>query len=114
LTHTAAAIDLGEIDEVNHKDYAGAYARANNQAETLGGDLAHAPKDFETLLPKLLSGGGRVTSLGKGLALAAEEPRQMWFMMTTALASNEKPDAAMLFGFLRGLREEIWSLPERC
>jgi hypothetical protein len=99
------SIDRGEIDEADNEDYAGAFARANKKAEMLGSDLAHAPKDFETVLPKLLSSGGRVANLGKGLALAAQEPRQIWLTMTTALASNEKPNVAMLFGFLGGLRE---------
>ncbi|XIA64483.1 hypothetical protein ACFIOY_37505 [Bradyrhizobium sp. TZ2] len=102
IDSAGGSIDLVEIDEADNKDYAGAFARAN-KAETLGGDLAHAPKDFETLLPKLLSSGGRVANLGKGLALAAEEPGQMWLAMTTALASSEKPNVTLLCGFLEGL-----------
>ena len=67
--------------------------------------MRHAPDDFETLLPKLLSSGGRVANLGRGLALAAEEPKQIWLMMTTALASNEKKNPSILIGFLERLRE---------
>jgi hypothetical protein len=105
IDSAGGSIDLDEIDEADNEDYAGAFARANKKAEMLGGDLAHTLKDLETLLPKLLSSGGRVANLGKGLALAAKEPRQIWLMMTTALASNEKPNPALLFGFLGGLRE---------
>jgi hypothetical protein len=107
VIHTAggSSIDLAEIGEADNKDYAGAFARASNKAQMLGGDLARAPKDFEAVLPKLLSSGGRVVNLGKGLALAAEDPRQIWLTMTTALASSEKPNVAMLCGFLEGLRE---------
>lgn len=98
-------ITLVEIDDTDNEDFAGTFARANKKAESLGADLAHAPKDFETLLPKLLSSGGRVANLGKGLALAAEEPKQIWLAMTTAFGSIEKSNVAMLFGFLGGLRE---------
>jgi hypothetical protein len=98
-------IDLGDFDEVDNGDYASALARANSTAEMLGRDLADAPEDFETLLPKLVSSGGRVADLGKGIALAAEEPRQLWLRMMAGVASNAKPNVSMLSGFLEGLQK---------
>jgi hypothetical protein len=105
LGATGEGIDLGENDDAGKEDYAYGLTRANNRVEALGRDLAHAPEDFETLLPKLVSSGTMVTSLGRGLALAVEEPQQIWLRMEAAVASNEKSNVALLCGFLEGLRE---------
>jgi hypothetical protein len=98
------SIDLDDLDEVKNDDYAGAMARAAATVETLGRDVAADDEAFKTLLPDLMSGDNKIVGFGRGLALAAENPREMWRAMVAQVAATQKPSVSLLGGFLDGLR----------
>ena len=97
------SIDLDDLDEVENDDYAGAMARAAATVETLGRDVAADDEAFNTLLPDLIGGDNKIVGFGRGLALAAENPREMWRAMVAQVAAAEKPSVGLLGGFLDGL-----------
>jgi hypothetical protein len=99
------SIDLDDLDEVENNDYAGAMARAAATVETLGSDVAADDEAFNTLLPDLMGGDNKVVGFGRGLALAAENPREMWRSMVAQMAATQKPRIGLLDGFLDSLRK---------
>jgi hypothetical protein len=98
------SIDLDDLDEVKSDDYAGATARAAATVETLGRDVGADDEAFNALLPDLMEGDGKIFGFGRGLALAAENPREMWRAMVAQVAATEKPSVGLLGGFLGGLQ----------
>jgi hypothetical protein len=97
------SIDLDDLDEVESDDYAGAMRRAAATVETLGRDVAADDQAFNTLLPDLMGDYNKVVGFGRGLALAAENPREMWRAVVAQVAATPKPSVSVLGGFLDGL-----------
>lgn len=97
------SIDLDDFYEVKNGDYAGAMARAAQTIETLGRDVAADDPSFKALLPELTEADNKTVSFGRGLALAAENSREMWRAMVTQMAAMAKPSIHLLGGFLNGL-----------
>ena len=98
------SIDLDDLDEVENDDYTGALARAAATVEMLGQDVAADDVAFNALLPDLICGGNKDVGFGRGLALAAEHPREMWRAMASQVAATENPSVGLLGGFVDGLR----------
>jgi len=88
----------------DERDYVAAAARATATAEQLGRDLALDQRMFDTLLPELLAGGGKVEDFGRGLALGAEEPTCLWNLIVERLATANVTRVDLLCGFLEGLQ----------
>jgi hypothetical protein len=103
-------LDVDELEGVKENDYAGARLRAAQAAEQLGRDLVHDDTAFETLLPELVVGGGRVANLGRGVALETPDPRHAWSQIVAALTRTETTSVDLLGGFLEGLRTRDESL----
>jgi len=97
------SIDLDDLDEVENDDYTGAMVRAAATVEMLGRDVAADDAAFNALLPDLISGGNKDVGFGRGLALAAEHPREMWRAMVAQVTATENPSVGLLGGFLDGL-----------
>ena len=97
------SIDLGDLEEVKNDDYAGAMARAAVTIETLGRDVAADYEAFNALLPDLIDGDNKIVGFGRGLALAADNPREMWRSIVAQVAATQKPSVNLLGGFLGGL-----------
>jgi hypothetical protein len=104
------SIDLDDLDEVKNDNYAGAMARAAATVETLGRDVAADDEAFKTLLPDLMGGDGKIVGFGRGMALAAETPREMWRAMVAQVAATRKPSVGLLGGFLEGLQKRDGAL----
>jgi hypothetical protein len=102
-TKGGRGIDLDDLDEVENDDYVGAMARAAATVEMLGHDVAADDVAFNILLPDLICGDNKVAGFGRGLALAAENPRHMWRAMVAQVAATEKPGIGLLGGFLERL-----------
>ncbi|UPJ26487.1 hypothetical protein [Bradyrhizobium sp. CW1] len=98
------SIDLDDLDDVENDDYVGAFARAAATVETLGQDVAADDATFKALLPDLIRGGNKEVGFGRGLALAAEHPREMWCAMVNQVAVTENPSVGLLGGFVDELR----------
>jgi hypothetical protein len=97
------SVDFDDFDEVESDDYAGALARAAATVEMLGQDVATDDAAFNALLPDLIRGGNKDVGFGRGLALAAEHPREMWRTMVTQVAATENPSVCLLGGFIDAL-----------
>lgn len=52
--------------------------RAAGTIEALGRDVAKDDEAIKALLPKLMEGTGKVITFGRGLALGADNPKEMW------------------------------------
>jgi hypothetical protein len=102
-TRGGRSVDLDDFDEVENGDYLGAMERAAATVEMLGRDVAADDGAFNILLPDLVCGDNKVVGFGRGLALAAEEPRDMWRAMVAQMTATEKPGIGLLGGFLQGL-----------
>lgn len=96
-------IDLDDLDDVENDDYTGAMARAAAAVEMLGRDVAADDAAFHALLPDLTRGGNKDVGFGRGLALGADQPREMWHAIVTQVAVTENPSVGLLGGFLGGL-----------
>jgi hypothetical protein len=96
-------IDLDDLDDVENNDYTAAMARVAANVEELGRDVAADDEVYKALLPDLVAGDSKVARLGRGLALAAENPYDMWRSIVRQVAATEKPTVSLLGGFLEGL-----------
>jgi hypothetical protein len=56
------------------------------------------------LLPELMAGDHKIIGFGRGLGLAAENPRDMWQSMIAQVAMTKNLSVALLAGFLIGLQ----------
>jgi hypothetical protein len=97
-------IDLDDLDEVEGNDYAGAMERATATIVALGRDVAVDDEALTILLPDLLGGDHKVIPFGRGLALGADNPRQMWRSIVAQVESTDEPQVGLLGGFLQGLQ----------
>jgi hypothetical protein len=93
------------MDEVGG-DVAAAMGRAEAVARTLGGAVASDEQAFSSLLSELVTGQGRRSSFGMGLAESATDPKTMWGRLASRLTSTAEGDqnAEVLQGFLAGLQ----------
>jgi hypothetical protein len=96
-------IDLDDLDEVEKDDVAGATERAAATIEALGRDVAKDEEALMALLPDLMEGNGKVIVFGRGLALGADNPTEMWRSIVAQMAATNKPTVGLLGGFLQGL-----------
>ena len=103
LGEKAASFDFDELDD-DHRDYSKAMERATAAIEDLGRDVAVDDKAFGMVLPELISGSGQLGYFGRGLALGAELPSEMWKSLVGQVASTENPNVQLLCGFLAGLQ----------
>jgi hypothetical protein len=51
-----------------------------------------------------MEGNGKVITFGRGLALGADNAKEMWCSIVAQIAATNKPTVALLGGFLQGLR----------
>ena len=107
LRPSGGSLDLDDLDDVYIKaqDPAEAIGHAAVAVENLGRDVAADEETFKALLPELMSGNGKLVDFGRGMALAAEKPREIWSDMVAQLAAMEKPSVSLLGGFLGGLQK---------
>jgi hypothetical protein len=98
------SIDLDDLDEVENDDVTSAMERAAATIEALGRDVAKDDEAFKALLPDLTEGNGKVIAFGRGLALGADNPEEMWRSIVAQMATANKSTVALLGGFLQGLR----------
>lgn len=98
------SIDLDDLDEVENDDVMAAMERATATIETLGRDVAKDEETLKTLLPDLMQGDGKVITFGRGLALGADNPQEMWHSIVAQMAATNKSTVTLLGGFLQGLR----------
>jgi hypothetical protein len=97
------SVDFDDLDEVENDDHTGAMTRAAATVEMLGRDVAVDDSAFRALLPDLIRGGNKDVGFGRGLALGADHPREIWRAMVTQVAATENPSVGLLGGFLDGL-----------
>ncbi len=93
------SLDLDDLDEVTNDgkhDYAAATTRAAKTVEALGRDVAADENAFETLLPELTAGSGKVGGFGRGLGAAADNPAVTWREIVASYAATEKSGLALL------------------
>ena len=78
-------------------------ARAAATVEMLGRDVTADDAAFRALLPDLIRGSNKDVGFGRGLALGADHPQEMWSAMVAQVAITENPSVGLLGGFLDGL-----------
>ena len=107
VIRSSSGVDLDDSDDVYVKDqdYAGAMARAAGAVENLGREVAADEEAFKALLPELMGGNGKLVGFGRGIALKAEKPREIWSAMVAQVAAMEKASVSLLCGFLGGLEK---------
>jgi hypothetical protein len=93
-------------------DYEARAARATAAIRQLGHDLSADEDAFKILLPELIDGDGRASTLGEALAEAAEDPRAMWDAITEQFAATERAGLQLLCGFLRALQKRDAALAD--
>ncbi|CAG9220315.1 MULTISPECIES: hypothetical protein [Burkholderia cepacia complex] len=95
------SVDLDDPNDFESDRYAEAAARAAAAVEHLGRDVAADVEAFRTLLPDLIGKNSHnVAGFGRGLALAADKPSEVWSAMADQVAITEKPSVGLLSGFL--------------
>ena len=112
LNSNSGSLDLDDLDSVQDHDYVAAAARSAALVERLGRDLAVDEPAFNTLLPELASGTGKLAGLGRGVALESENPRGIWNAMITQLATTPAPTVDFLGGFIPGVQERDETLAD--
>jgi hypothetical protein len=111
LTQAWGPLDYANIEndggEITGENLMAAQTKAAAVAEELGKTLSEDQATFITLLPELVTSQnpGRLTSFGKGLALAAVDQQRTWEQLTHALSKVDatKRNFGILVGFLIGL-----------
>jgi hypothetical protein len=102
-------LDLDDVDELEDHDYAAAAVRTAETIDALGHDVASDEEAFRVLLPELIvgngNGNGKAVGFGGGLAMVAEQPRELWTAMVVQVATTENPSVELLCGFLGGLQK---------
>jgi hypothetical protein len=94
-----------DLDADKAEGIRGGYERAEQIAQTLGEAVVRDNAALRELLPKLLSGSGRLTSFGRGLAMACAVPEDPWNRLVAqlALTPEDNRNIQVLRGFLAGL-----------
>lgn len=110
LGSSGGRLDLDDLDDLEGENYTTAAARAAATVDNLGRDVAVDEEAFKVLLPELMAGNGKVIGFGRGLAIAAEKPREMWSAMVAQMTAADKPSVDLLCGFLDGLQNRDGSL----
>lgn len=98
-------LDLDDFDGVEDQDYAAAAARAAAAIDNLGRDVAADEQALKVLLPELMNGNSKVAGFGHGIAMAAENPNEVWRAMVAQMAATTKPGVGLLCAFLEGLQK---------
>ena len=78
--------------------------RAAATVEELGKSVAQDHQAFATLLPELVKGSGQLPNFGRGLALGAAKPREIWDKLVSEVKDCTEPNMQVLQGFLSGLQ----------
>ena len=96
-----------DMFSTNAETIAAAIKRTAALAEQLGREVAAAPESLQLLLPELMGGGGQTWPFGRGLALGAPEPTDLWIKLVQQLAEKpaEQRNSGILGAYLSGLRE---------
>ena len=102
--------DLDDLDDVEDQDYDRAMARAAATVDSLGQEVAADQKAFMVLLPELMNGSDKVADFGRGIAMTAEKPHEIWSDVVAQMAATENPSCSLLCGFLEGLQNRDGSL----
>ncbi|MBI1779050.1 MAG: hypothetical protein HYR63_27260 [Proteobacteria bacterium] len=110
LGSNGGGVDLDELNEVENDGYDAAASRVATAVENLGRDVATDEQAFKVLLPELIDAYGKVVGFGQGMALEAEQPREMWSAMVAQVTETGKPGIDLLCGFLDGLQKRDGAL----
>ena len=111
LDSSGGSYDLDDLDDVEDQDYDGAMERAAATIFGLGREVAADQKAFMVLLPALMNGsGGKVADFGRGIAMTAEKPHEIWNVVVAQMAATVNPSCSLLCGFLEGLQNRDGAL----
>jgi hypothetical protein len=94
-----------DLDMEKSEEERGGYERTEQIVQALGEATARDDAVLRDLLPDLLSGRGRLISFGRGLAMAAAAPEELWnrLVVQFALIPKNRRNSQVLGGFLAGL-----------
>ena len=95
-----------DLDAEKAEEQRGGYERTEQIAQALGEAAARDDAVLRELLPELLSGRGRLTSFGRGLAMACTVREELWDRLVAQLdeiAPQNNRNIQVLRGFLNGL-----------
>jgi hypothetical protein len=101
-------LDLDDLEEDEPTNFAAAHERMNAAVQDFGRAVANDPEIFNSLLPNLIAGEGKLWGFGRGLGLGAEDPRKLWSALIGQLAATAqaRQNAQVLCGFLAALNEK--------
>ena len=105
LNASGGGLDLDDFEEEDNGDYEAAVARLSAIIDNLGKDFANDDQSRKILLSELIGGSGKLSAFGHGLALGAENPRELWKELVAEFAASERPNIQLLNGYLNGLQQ---------
>lgn len=100
-------LDLDDFEDDADEEEVTTTERMNRAAATveeLGKSVAQDDEAFATLLPELVKGSGQLPNFGRGLALGAAKPREIWDRLVAEVKGCTEPNMQVLQGFLSGLQ----------
>jgi hypothetical protein len=112
LDAKGGGLDFHDLENDDDGDIETATARLTRTINNLGRDVANDDEARKTLLPEIASGSGRIFEFGRGMALAAPNPRALWEEILTRFATAERPNELLLKGYIRGVQERDAALAD--